>query len=459
MGLYVLFFTEMWERFCYYGMLAILVFYMTKHLYVDDHVVGVLGHDAFKRSIEAVFGPQDAQQLSSQVYGLYTAFTYLTPVFGGIVADRWLGQSKSVVVGGVLMAIGEFLLCWDQLFYVGLLVLIIGNGAFKPNISTQVGDLYPPGDPRRDRAFSIFYVGINIGAMLAPFVCGTLGESPNWGWHWGFGSAGVGMILGLIIYQAGQKYLRPEVLFLQTTQATGASGSGRPHAPAFSRSEWGGIIALSVLCALNIPFWGVYGQQGNTLALWMDEFTDRHVLSWMGSSWEMPASWLQSFNPIFIFAFTPVVLLVWRWQDSRRREPTSTMKMAIGSFLLAVSFLIMIGAARIVAGGRLAGVGWLAWSTLLLTLGELYLSPIGLSLVTRVAPPRIVSMMMGIWLGSSFFGNYLSGLLGIFWDKWSKETYFIVMAGLAAVTGILFLTMLRPLNRALGEGKPSAPAT
>jgi len=209
-GLFVLFFTEMWERFSYYGMRSILVLYMVRHLFIQPDVgARVLGFNALKGFLEAIFRTHyDAQPLSSQIYGLYTGLVYFTPFFGGMLADRVLGQRKTVVVGGVLMAIGHFMMASERMFFPALMFLILGNGCFKPNISTQVGLLYPPGDPRRDRAFSIFYVGINLGAFFAPIVCGSLGQSKQFGWHWGFAAAGVGMILGLIIYLLNQKYPR-----------------------------------------------------------------------------------------------------------------------------------------------------------------------------------------------------------------------------------------------------------
>ncbi|MDB4995900.1 MAG: Di-/tripeptide transporter [Myxococcaceae bacterium] len=444
-GLYVLFFTEMWERFSYYGMRAILVFYMTKYLFLPEHAGGVVGHGGMVHAIEWVFGPQTSQQLSSQIYGIYTGLVYLTPVFGGIMADQWLGQRKTVIVGGILMAIGHFLMAFSSLFYVALFVLILGNGAFKPNVSTQVGALYPPGDPRRDRAYNIFYVGINLGAFLSPIVCGILGET--WGWHWGFGAAGVGMVCGLLLYIWGQKYLAPDNIMLEakTTKAE------MPAAKPFTSEEWQKVGALVVLCLLNVLFWAVYEQQGNTLALWADGNTNRKMLTLFGSDWEMPASVFQAVNPFFIGLFTLGINPLWAWQAKRGTEPNSVAKMAIGCFLLAISFLIMIGGARVYESGGLASAWWLIGCTALLTVGEIYLSPVGLSLVTKISPARIVSLMMGIWLLSSFFGNYLSGYLGTYWEKITHERFFIWMAGLSAITGVLMILFYIPLKRAIGD--------
>ncbi len=446
-GLYVLAFTETWERFCYYGMRALLVYYMTKFLFLPEHAGNVLGYRAVERGLEAVFGPMSTQALSSQIYGLYTGLVYLTPLFGGMIADRWWGQRKTVIVGGIIMAFGEFVLMVPSLFYVGLLLLIIGNGAFKPNISTQVGALYPKGDPRRDRAFNIFYVGINAGAFVAPFVCGTLGE--RYGWGLGFGSAGVGMIGGLIFYIWGQKYLAPDLVMKRSAPTIGSHVA--PSQAAFTRDEWGKITALVVLCVLNVLFWAVYEQQGNTLALWADGNTDRRALGFLGIGWEIPATWFQAVNPFFIGALTPLINALWERQQKAGSEPSSVTKMAIGCVLLGISFLIMIGGARAYATGQLASMWWLVGCTFLLTVGEIYLSPVGLSLVTKISPPRIVSMMMGFWLMSSFGGNYLSGYLGTFWEKMSKEAFFILMAAISFAAGIMMVGLFIPLKKAIGD--------
>src|SRR5580700_11317014 len=272
-GLTFLFTTEMWERFSYYGMRSLLVLYITKYLLLGRRAEGTLGLSGLKNGLEAVFGPLDVQPLSSQIYGLYTALVYLTPIFGGLLADRVLGQRRTVIIGAILMAIGHFLMAVEQLFLFALGALILGNGAFKPNISTQVGGLYAPGDPRRDRAFSIFYVGINVGAFLAPLVCGTLGEML--GWHYGFAAAGVGMLIGLAIYLYAMPLLPPDEL--QKAKA------GRVERKPLDRDEWRAVVALLVLFLPNTLFWATYEQQGNTIALWADANTDR-TLPATGSS-------------------------------------------------------------------------------------------------------------------------------------------------------------------------------
>ena len=416
-GLYVLFFTEMWERFSYYGMRSLLVYYMIKHL-------------------------QFTQVRSSEIYGLYTGFVYFTPLFGGLLADRVLGQRRTVVLGGVLMAIGHFLMAVESLFFPALLFLILGNGAFKPNISTQVGALYPPGDRRRDRAFSLFYMGINLGAFFSPLVCGTLGEKI--GFHWGFAAAGVGMVTGLLVYLRGQKHLAPDLIM----QARGREQKSREP---LSASDWLKIGAIFAMMALSIVFWSVYEQQGNTMALWADANTDRMIFGW-----EMPASWFQSFNPLMIFLLVPLVNLFWGRQGRSGREPSSIAKMGVGCLLLASAFLILIPPARELAASPRASLWWLAACTFVLTLGEIYLSPVGLSLVTKIAPARIVSLMMGVWFLSSFFGNYLSGYLGTFWERMPKEHFFLLLFGLSFGAGLAFFALLGPLKRAMGRESGAA---
>lgn len=437
-GLFILFLTEMWERFSYYGMRALLILYMTDYLILNaEKGQDILGYHTLKAWVQAFAnltgfnGEMTVQIFSSQLYGFYTGFVYLTPFFGGILADRVFGQRKTVYIGGVLMAIGHFLMASEHLFFVALLFLILGNGCFKPNISTQVGSLYAPGDARRDSAYTLFYMGVNLGAFLAPFICGTLGQKV--GWHYGFGAAGVGMIIGLFIYHFG-RHLLPEDDFHKVQDLH------QEHTP-FTSTEWKKIWALVFLCALNVVFWAVYEQQGNTLQLWADDHTD-----WNFFGWDMPSSWYQSFNPFFIFLFAPFLDRFWARQNAKGREPSSTTKMGIGCILLGLAFVVMIFSAKGMTDGAKQSILWLALTTWILTIGELYLSPIGLSLVTKVAPMRIVSMMMGVWLMSSFFGNYLSGYLGGYYELMSKEAFFTLMMAMGIGAGLIFIAARKPLQ-------------
>ena len=366
-GLTFLFATEMWERFSYYGMRALLVLYMVKYLLLPGHAENVIGLGALRHLLESMFGPLGAQPFSSHIYGLYTGLVYLTPIFGGILADRVLGQHRTILLGAALMAIGHFMMAFEPLFLFALTVLILGNGAFKPNMSAQVGGLYAPGDRRRDRAYSIFYVGINIGAFLAPLVCGTLGE--EFGWHYGFTAAGVGMTIALAIYLYALPGLPPDELHK-------AAELGSEKKP-LDRSEWHGILALLALFLPTTLFWATYEQQGNTIALWADDYTDRAVdlVIWRG---EIPVTWFQAFNPFMIFAFTPFIVALWAWQAKRRVEPSSVTKMSLGCFGVALANLIMVGAAWQSGGGPDASWLWLLGYFVVITIGELYLSPIGL---------------------------------------------------------------------------------
>lgn len=443
-GLFVLFFTEMWERFSYYGMRSLLVLYMVNHLFLRPDVgQEVLGYSFLRGTLESIFGPMTIQPLSSQIYGLYTAFVYFTPFFGGLLADRVLGQRKTVILGAVLMAIGHFLMAVENLFFVALIFLIFGNGAFKPNISTQVGGLYAQGDARRDRAFVIFYMGINLGAFFSPLVCGTLGQRV--GWHYGFAAAGVGMIIGLVLYLWGQKHLAPDNVMKR-------DGQVKVKQP-MTRDEWYRVGALAVLCLLNIVFWGVYEQQGNTMQLWADQNTN-----WNFLGFTVPSTWYQSFNPLMIFMLAPLLNVVWAWQSRRRKEPTSVQKMAMGCFLLGLSYIIMIVASQGLAPDQRRSVMWLVGTTFVLTIGELYLSPIGLSLVTKVAPARIVSMMMGVWFLSSFFGNYLSGYLGTYWEKMPRHSYFLMLTLLGVGAGAAIWALSRPVGRVVDRHDRQAAA-
>ncbi len=438
-GLTFLFTTEMWERFSYYGMRSLLVLYMTKYLLLGEHSDGVIGLLGVKRALEALFGPLDVQPLSSQIWGFYTALVYFTPIFGGLIADRVLGQRRTVIVGAVLMAIGHFMMAVEELLLFALLALILGSGCFKPNISTQVGGLYTPGDHRRDRAYSIFYVGINLGAFLAPLVCGTLGEKA--GWHYGFAAAGVGMCIGLAIYLYALPMLPPDELH----KAKAANGERWP----LSREEWRAIAALLILFVPNTLFWATYEQLGNTTVLWADASTDR-TLALFGLSLQIPTTWFLAFNPFLIFAFTPFVVAFWARQAARGSEPSTITKMAFGCLGVTAANLIMLAAA-LSTGGDKASVLWLVSYFVVLTLGELYLSPVGLSFVTKVAPARILSMMMGVWLATSFTGGFLAGFIGSYWSRMPKPEFFLLVAAIAALASLMIFACRWPLRGVLLE--------
>ena len=434
-GLFVLFFTEMWERFSYYGMRVLLVLFMTKHLLLQiDQGLTVYGYETFKVVLESVFGPLTHQAISSHIYGLYTGFAYFTPFFGGIIADRYLGQRKSVYWGGLLMAAGHLLMAVESYFLIAMILLVIGNGFFKPNISTQVGGLYAPGDARRDGAYTIFYMGINLGAFLSPIICGTLGQKV--GWHWGFGAAGIGMLVGLVVYHLGQKHLPSS--FNQSARSL-KKDQTKKDVPMNS-DDWKKVYALIFLCTVNVLFWGVYEQQGNTLQIWADQ-----NVNWNFFGWQIPSTWLQLFNPLLIIIFAPILDRIWTWQSRRNKAPGTVAKMGIGCIWAGLAYVFMIGLLHIIGQDK---AHWLLLMACVFffTIGELYISPIGLSLVTKIAPAKIVSMMMGMWFLSSFFGNYMSGLIGSYYEKMGEQNFFLLLVGLSVFASLLFFVAVKPLS-------------
>ena len=453
-GLTWLFTTEMWERFSYYGMRALLVLYLTKFLFTPGNFEDVIGYHALHNLLQSLFGQLDTgvvlnetyqPQFASLIYGFYTGFVYLTPFFGGIIADRWLGQRRSVIVGGITMAVAEFTLMSPSLLFIGLILLIIGNGFFKPNISTQVGNLYKPGDSRIDRAYSIFYVGINVGAFFSPLVCGTLGERVDW--KWGFFAAGIGMVIGQLIYIFALRTLPSD----RIARLKSSTETKKP----LTSSDCKAVVALILLCVPTTLFWATYEQQGNTINLWAANFTDRRLIPSI-IDWQIDVTWFQSFNPFMIFAFTPLIVWFWGRQAQRGKEPRTVIKMALGNFLLALSYVVMAAAAYLTGPTGHASWLWLFAFFTVITLGELYLSPIGLALVARVAPAQILSAMMGLWFITSFTGNLLEGYIGTFFSTMDKVSFFLLCAALGLLAAVVTWAFDRPL-RSILEGTSTKP--
>jgi POT family proton-dependent oligopeptide transporter len=443
-GLTVLFATEMWERFSYFGMASLLVLYMVKYLLLPGQVDVVLGYRAVKAALESMFGPLEPQPLASQIFGFYTGLAYLTPILGGYLADRALGQRNTAIIGALLMAVGHFLMVFEALLFVALSCLILGVGAFKPNVSTQVGSLYGPDDPRRLRAYSIYYVGINIGAFMAPLVCGTLGDEV--GWHYGFAAAGIGMLIATAIYIAGLRHLPPDELH----RARAEHAEPKP----FTADEWRVITGLICVFVLVTFFWATYDQQGNTLLLWAEYFTERRVDLgfWKG---EIPTTWFLALNPLMIFFLTPTLIKVWNWQARFGAEMSTISKLSFGFFCIALGNLVMVGAAMDLAPGAKASPLWLVGYFIVVTIGELHLAPVGLALISRLAPARVLSLMMGLWFAATFPGDVLGGWLGGFWSSMAKANFFLMIASIAAVAGVAVLA----LNPALRSVFDEAPAT
>jgi len=437
-GLTTLFGTEMWERFTYYGMRALFIYYLTMEVLLPGHVEHVLFYPQVKAFYEWMSGPLNVQQLSSLIYGAYTGLVYATPLLGGWIADNYLGQRKTVIIGILLMGTGQFMMTSEALLFPSLLLMIFGTGFFKTNTTTQVGMLYAAGDSRRDRAYSVFYVGTNLGAFLSPLIAGTLGEA--YGWRYGFAIAGLGMVAALINYLYGWRSLpaehRMEAHKQERKPLTGA--------------EWKSVGALILLVVPVTLWWACYEQQGNTIALWAMDNTDRTLIPGL-VSWQIPATWFQSFNPLMIFSFTPFLIALWAAQANKNREPNSMTKMVYGSFLQTASCLVLAFAAWYTGGVK---TSWL-WSVLyfaLVTLGELYLSPISLSLYSKVAPLKIASLMMAVnFLPNFLGGGLLQGYLGTYWTAMSKPTFFLMIAGISAIAGLIIWAMERPLRPLLEE--------
>lgn len=398
-GLTILFLTEMWEKFSYYGMRALLVYYMTKQL---------------------LFG----QQQASMIYGVYTALAYLTPVFGGLIADRWLGKRRAVIIGGVVMAIGHFLMAFDSLLYPALLAIVLGNGLFLPTLPGQVGDLYARNDPRRGSAFNIYYVGINLGAFLAPLVCGTLGEV--YGWHVGFAAAGIGMLLGLVIYVLGRRHLPPDPPRSQRDAIPLSALWQAQHRPL--------MLLLATIASIVVVFRLAYEQVGNTIALWLDAGVDRAI----SADFTIPMTWFFSLNPLLVFVLTPWLVQAWTRQARVGNEPAALTKMAIGAGIVGLSYVLV----ACLGGDAQSQVGW-GWAVLfflLFTLGELFILPVGLGLFARLAPTGFGATIIALWFLASFGGNLLAGAAGTLWSLVDAHGFFALMAGVCAlVAWMLYL--------------------
>ena len=418
-ALYLLFTTEMWERFSYYGMRALLVLAM------------VSATDAMNPG----FGWSKSDALV--LYGWYTGLVYMTPLIGGWLADNFIGQRKSIIIGGLTMAVAQFTLAYSipnnlSLFYVGLFLLIIGNGFFKPNISTMVGDLYEQGDDRRDGAFTIFYMGINLGAFIAPFITNTLGEDPEWGWSYGFMFAGIGMLLSVLI----QIFLAPKYLGEIGTQPSAkialakSGGVKKPLTP----QEVDRLKVIFMLFIFVMLFWASFEQAGGLMNIYAAEKTDRMI-----GDFQVPAGWFQSLNPLYIILLAPIFSIMWTRLGAR--NPSTPKKMVLGLFLTAFGFLFMIAAVFDQEANGLASMHWLALAYLFHTMGELCISPVGLSMVTKLSPLRLASLMMGVWFLVNFFANLLAGIIGSFADELGEMAIF---SGIA-ITDVIFALLLWPM--------------
>lgn len=436
-GLFLLFGTELWERFSYYAMRAILVLYLT-----DTTMNGGLG-----------WSTKDALDL----YGIYTGLVYITPLIGGYLADNYLGQRRSILLGGALMAIGQFTLALpaDALglgslhtFYLGLALLISGNGLFKPNISTMVGDLYNEGDNRRDGAFTIFYMGINLGALLAGVVSGSVTNS--FGWKAGFVAAGIGMLMSLVMQISFAQSWLGDIGREPAAKRALANQKSTKKQP-LTKEEMDRIKVILVMSLFTIVFWAGFEQAGGLMNIYTQQYTDRMI-----GSFEVPAAWFQSLNPFFIITLAPVLAVL--WVKLGKREPNSPVKFAMAMFFLALGFLCMVGAVLEQGGDTTVKTSmlWLVGAFFFHTLGELCLSPIGLSLVTKLAPLRLASLMMGAWFGCNAIANYVAGYVGSHVGELGAMAIFSGIAASATVSGLILLLFSNTLVRWMHGAESSA---
>jgi POT family proton-dependent oligopeptide transporter len=422
-GLATLFFTEMWERFSYYGMRALLILYMVGS--VQQPGLG--------------FGEKRA----ATIYGVYTMLVYLMGIPGGFVADRWLGHYRAVLIGGIIIACGHFSMAVPGMpfFYTGLGLIVLGTGLLKPNVSTIVGTLYSKEDTRRDSGFSIFYMGINLGAFIAPLITGYLGQKINW--HIGFGAAGVGMTLGLIQYVAGKKYLVARST-AQTSQTRMVEAVVAPKA-RLSGDDWMRIGAIAILSLFALMFWAGFEQAGSSLNLFADRATRLTILGY-----NYPSSWFQSVEPLFVIIFAPV--FAWMWIRLGPREPSSPVKFTLGLVFLCLSFALIVPAAHLSErGGFRVSPMWLIGLYFMQAVGELCLSPVGLSLVTKLSPARVVGLMMGVWFLASALGNYVAGWAAGFLQNRSFSQVFESAFISIAIAAVILLLLLRPIRRMMGD--------
>ena len=478
-GLMTLFFTEMWERFSYYGMRALLVLFMT-----DQIVNG---------------GMALTDRSATAIYGVYTAAVYVVALPGGWMADRLLGAQKAVFIGGLIIMSGHFVLAIPstQAFFLGLILVVTGTGLLKPNVSAVVGDLYPVGDPRRDAGFSIFYMGINTGAFLGPLVCGWLAQSSGLGWHWGFAAAGVGMLFGVTQFwmtkghlgnagvspassgdpaidakkrKTGWMIVTVGVAALVALTVFGLTGGLQldpvvvserstvvivAMAIAFfayvllfgklSKEEMKRTIALIILLMGCAMFWSGFEQSGSSLNFFADRYTQLDF-SWFS----IPSTWFQSVNSVFIIIFAPVFAWLWVALAKRNLQPSTPAKFGFGLILLACGFLVMVGAASIVANGDKAMPTWLIMTYLLHTFGELALSPVGLSVTTKLAPKRFVGQMMGMWFLATALGNLIAGQIAGEFDAENVAAYpdqYMSIVMTAGGAGLILLLLTKPIKK------------
>jgi POT family proton-dependent oligopeptide transporter len=438
-GLAYLSFCEAWERFSFYGMQTLLVLYMVSQLLLPGHIEHVAGFSAFRAAIERAYGgPLSTVALASAIFGLYTGLVYLTPIVGGLIADRWLGRTRTVTIGALLMAAGHFLMAFDASFLIALLCLLTGVGCFKGNIASQVGSLYAPDDLRRADAYQIYFLFINAAVIVAPLITGTLGEV--YAWHYGFGAAGVGMLISLVIYLYGRNWLPPENARTRTESVP---------PPRLDRNERHAVLVLVLI--LPVLAIGAVGNQQiyNAYLLWVPS----HV-SMVFFGWTMPTTWLIALDAIVSFSCLIAVVAFWRLWSRRFRQPSEVAKIIIGLAISSVALLTLAAAGAIAAGEHKAGIGWVLAFEFLNSIGYANVFPVGLALYARASPKAIAGTMIGVYYLHLFMGNNFVGWLGGLLERMTGAHFWLLHASLVGGAAVLMLVAWRLFAHLLAPSGP-----
>ena len=430
-GLAYIVFAEAWERFSFYGMQALLMLYMVTYLFQPGAVEGVWGFETIRSGVEGVFGPLTIQALASQLFGLYVGFVYFMPVLGGWIGDKYFGRTRSVLLGGALMAVGHFLMAFEALLFPALGLIVMGSGFLKGNLAAQVGGLYKKDDRRRDSAFSLYVLSINVGAFVAPLACGTLGEL--YGWHYGFGVAGVGMLIGLIIYITGRHHLPPEQDRLDVE-----------NRPKLAPGDWKPITAISAMLAITALYWAAQSQVWNTYPIWIKTRVDRAV-----ADWSVPVTWFQSLDSLAVLLLAPAVLWLWKRQSERKAEPADLTKLIIGCIIFAAAQVWLAVGETLSDGGQVA-LFWPVMFHFICAIGFLYIGPIALAVTSRAAPAAVNAMMVGSYYLAIFAGGIFSGWLGRFYEQMTPSNFWLMHGVVVGAGAVLLLLFKGVLARAMG---------
>lgn len=438
-GLWYLAFAEAWERFSYYGMQTLLVLYMVGQLLQPGHIESVAGFAQFRAVVEGVYGPLSTQALASAIFGIYTGLVYLTPVLGGMIADRWLGRTRTILLGGSLMTLGHFLMAFDVSFLWALACLAIGTGCFKGNIAVQVGSLYAPEDNARADAFQIFYLGISAGVIASPLICGTLGEV--YGWHYGFAAAGIGMAVGLGVYLAGARFLPADPPIVRKKQESRAR---------LSKTDWRVLVLL--LAMLPVLALALLGNQQifNAYMIWAQNSFN---FSLLGHT--MPTSWLITFDAAASVAMLALSVLFWRLWSRHLPEPDEITKLVIGAGTTVFAFLLLALAAQS-AGGAKISLWWAVAFHVINSIGFAHLVPVALALYVRMAPKAIGATIVGIFYLHLFVANNLVGWAGTRFETMTPDRFWLIHAIIVGISALILFALRGPVKRALAAAAEEA---